>query len=462
MNPLYEALSESLRRWRWGAVATELSGLGEETPLSAPELLDRIETISETLRSIGLREDVPVLLFLHNSLDFVAILFAVFRLRAVAVIGKVEYRSMELGEIFENADPPIVVAEAEILPILGPFLSGRTVVRRGGEGLSVVQNGEGVPEQREFEGSVASINYTYRGLGYPLGAMVSPEQYLHGARVLQDGLQGEPGEPMLFAIPMTHIFTLVGCLLVPLLYEMPMVIAQTVHPRRTFDAISRQQVCHITAVPELYRLLLRTRERERPLPTLKTFVSGGSYLGSEEYHALCDAFGIEVLHGYGLTEFTPVSRNSRGDSRPATVGPLCDGVECRIADGPSGEILLQTATMRGDYYRRPQETRDARLDGWFKSGDAGHFSKGHLVFDREIKRTCKVNGLLVDLTEVERALREAPGVRSAQAAAVNGSVTALIETEESQNDRELSRKIRDSLSDRIAAYKIPKSVSSIS
>jgi len=243
---------------------------------------------------------------------------------------------------------------------------------------------------------------------------------------------------------------------VPLLYGMPMVIAQTFHPRRTFDAISSLQVCHITAVPELYRLLLRTRDKERALPTLQAFVSGGSYLGSEEYHALCDGFDVEVLHGYGLTEFTPVSRNSRGESRPATVGPLCDGVECRIADEPSGEILVRTGTMRGDYYRRPLETREANRGGWFRTGDAGHFSEGHLVFDREIKRTGKVNGLLVDLAEVERALAGVPGVRNGGASFAGGSVTAVVETDGDLEDRELSRMVRESLRDRIAAYKIPK------
>jgi long-chain acyl-CoA synthetase len=239
---------------------------------------------------------------------------------------------------------------------------------------------------------------------------------------------------------------------------MPMIVARTFHPRRTFDAIDRLRVGHITAVPELYRLLLRTRDGDRPLPSLKTFVSGGSYLGSEEYHALCDAFDIEVLHGYGLTEFTPASRNSRGESRPGTVGPLCDGVECKIAGDSSGEILLRTDTMRGEYYRRPRETREAKEEGWFKTGDGGHFSEGHLVFDREIKRTCKVNGLLVDLVEVEHALAEMPGVRYVEASFANGSVTARIETATSQTDRELSGSVREFLRERLAAYKIPKSV----
>jgi len=39
----------------------------------------------------------------------------------------------------------------------------------------------------------------------------------------------------------------------------------------------------------------------------------------EMYAQLMNAFDIDLIHGYGLTEFTPVSRNIRGDVRPGTI-----------------------------------------------------------------------------------------------------------------------------------------------
>lgn len=456
MSPLYEALLEPLRRWSWGPVAIELSGDGEETWLDARELLIRVDAAAGTLQEAGVRPGVPVALFLDNSLDFLVVLFALFKLEAVPVIGKVEYRSLELSEIFRNADPPVVVAQENLFPHLAPFLSGRTVLSGVPRGVRTVERGEMPSRPLETGGAVASINYTYRGLGYPLGAMLSPEQYLHGARVLQDGLQGEPGEKMFFSIPMTHIFTLVGCILVPILYGMPMVIARTIHPRRTFDAIERLQVSHITAVPELYRLLLRTRDPDRGLSSLKAFVSGGSYLDPEEQAALCESFGIEVLHGYGLTEFTPVSRNVRNRSRAGTVGPLCEGVGCRIAE--DGEILIRTGSMRMEYYRRPEESAAAREGEWFRTGDAGYISDGHLHFDHEIKRTCKVNGLLVDLEEVRKAILLHPEVHEATVERSEGALFARIETASTADDGSLPRELRNFLRERIATYKIPKGI----
>lgn len=457
MSLLYETLLEALHRWKWGAPVIELSNLGEETPLGARELLDRIEEFSTLLEGVGVRRGVPVALFLDNSVGFLVALFALFKLEAVPVIGKVEYRALELTEIFSNARPSVVVAESGLVPYLSPFLQGRTVIGRERGTFRVIERGGMATLPIEAEGAVASINYTYRGLGYPLGAMLTPEQYLHGARVLQEGLQGESGEKMLFALPMTHIFTLIGCIFVPILYGMPMVIATTIHPRRTFDAIERLQVSHITAVPELYRLLLRTRAPERSLPSLRAFVSGGSYLDPAEQEALCDGFGVEVLHGYGLTEFTPASRNVRNHSRLGTVGPLCDGVACKIAE--NGEILLRTDSMRMEYYRRPKESSDAREGDWFKTGDAGHMAEGHLLFDREIKATRKVNGLLVDLEEVRRALLLHPEVQEATVEQSTGSLFARIESSSTLDEAALARDLRNFLRERIAAYKIPKGIS---
>jgi long-subunit acyl-CoA synthetase (AMP-forming) len=78
------------------------------------------------------------------------------------------------------------------------------------------------------------------------------------------------------------------------------------------------------------------------LSSLKVFVSGGSRLTKENYQKIKQAFGIEFLHGYGLTEFTPVSRNIRKQAKPGTIGPFCDGIEYKISSADingHGEIL---------------------------------------------------------------------------------------------------------------------------
>jgi long-chain acyl-CoA synthetase len=454
-----EVAEERLSSWGDHPVARELQPGRPAVAISAAAYRERIRALAAWLRAAGVGENTAVALFLENSIDHLLILFALFEIDALPVIAKLEYRTLELDEIFDNADPAVVVAEASHLEVLAPYLSGRHVIDHDGEEFRTRQHGETAgaalrPAEEVPEGT-ASINYTYRGLGYPVGAVVTHAQYLHGARVLQDGLYGYPGESMLFSIPISHIFTLVGCVLVPLLYGLTAVIARTIHPRHIFEYFDTYGIEHVTAVPEIYRLLYKARPEGRLFPRLRTFVSGGSLLEAQEHGPIAEAFDLDFLHGYGLTEFTPASRNIRGRARAGTIGPICGDVECRIAPS-DGEILLRTETMAGSYYRREAVSEAACPDGWFRTGDIGSFEDGHLMFEREKKRTCKVGGIMVDLEEVKRALLMHPGVEGAEVDFRDATVQAGLDVSASVDFDATVKDIRGFLKPLIAAYKVPR------
>ncbi|MFP4373150.1 MAG: class I adenylate-forming enzyme family protein [Spirochaetaceae bacterium] len=458
--------AERLATWGGHPVLRELEPGVEPRAISASDYRARITTLAERLRGEGVGEKTTAALFLGNSIDHLVMLFALFELGAVPVIVKLEYRSLELDEIFSNADPAVVVTEADHVDILAPYLAGRHVIERGTDGFRTTQRGSSSPAGApDLPEGTASINYTYRGLGYPLGVLVTHAQYLHGADVLQDGLYGYPGESMMFSIPISHIFTLVGCVLVPLRFGLTGVIARTIHPRKIFEYFDTYGIEHVTAVPEIYRLLFRALPDGRRFPALRTFVSGGSLLRAEEHAPIARAFELDFLHGYGLTEFTPASRNMRGRARAGTIGPVCGGVECRIAGnglgysdsrGTAGEVLLRAETMSGAYYRRPEESRQACTGGWFRTGDIGRFEDGHLIFEREHKRTCKVGGVMVDLEEVRRALLMHPDVHDAQVEFHDAGVQAGIGVRSSLDFEEIQAEVRAFLKPRLAAYKVPR------
>ena len=164
---------------------------------------------------------------------------ALLRIGAIPVMAKLECRAMELDEIFSNAEPQAVIAEKTHLRFLKPYLTNRIVITHAENRFSIEQSAEGLASRDDIPDDIASINYTYRGYGYPLGAMISHAQYLHGARVLQDGLRVEAGEKMLVMLPMTHIFTIVGCILVPLLCQATSVIVDTNAPATALSAYPR-------------------------------------------------------------------------------------------------------------------------------------------------------------------------------------------------------------------------------
>ena len=400
IEDVFRALDE------WGEHPVFIQWLSHQKPVytGPEEFRQKIDQTAQIFEKAGIENNFLVPVFLENSLDFICCFLGLAKIGAKPIPVKLEYRKIELDEIFKNSQPQAVIAEASHLKILEPYLSQRIAIKREDGNLKLHQKTTGKIKPAEISGEIASINYTYRGYGYPIGAMVPHVQYIHGAKVLQAGLQADPKERMLIVLPMSHIFTLVGCIFVPLLHGVTSVIANTMHPRKIFEIIRQFDINHITAVPEIYLLLERFKDTAGKLPSLKVFVSGGSSLSPEDYYRIKEAFSIDLLHGYGLTEFTPASRNMRGEARAGTVGPLCEGVECRISSkdkNKAGEILLKTANMFRGYYKYPEITQEAFDGDWFKTGDIGKIADGHLIFEYEKKATRKVNGNMVDLKELD-------------------------------------------------------------
>ena len=92
------------------------------------------------------------------------------------------------------------------------------------------------------------------------------------------------------------------------------------------------------------------------------------------------AIGIELRQFYGSSE-TFGTLHLRGSVRPETVGVVIPGVEIKIVENQ--EILIRTQARFKGYYKQPEKTGEALdSEGWYYSGDAGHFDEasGHLIY----------------------------------------------------------------------------------
>ncbi|CAN5885489.1 long-chain fatty acid--CoA ligase [soil metagenome] len=102
----------------------------------------------------------------------------------------------------------------------------------------------------------------------------------------------------------------------------------------------------------------------------KNFLSAGGAPLSRAVEEFFFAAGLLICQGYGLTETAPmISCNAPGAFRFGTVGRPVRDVEVRI--GEQGEILVRGPNLMKGYYKKPEETRRAFVDGWFKTGDVG-------------------------------------------------------------------------------------------
>jgi len=143
---------------------------------------------------------------------------------------------------------------------------------------------------------------------------------------------------------------------------------------------------------------------------VEAFISGGAPLGRElaEWFA---TVGIRIHEGYGLTETSPViAVNTPINHRIGTVGKTLPNIEVRIA--ADGEILVRGPSVFKGYWNRPEETKNAFEDGWFKTGDIGNIdADGYLsVTDRKKELIKTSGGKFIAPQPIENSLKLNPMV----------------------------------------------------
>jgi long-chain acyl-CoA synthetase len=146
---------------------------------------------------------------------------------------------------------------------------------------------------------------------------------------------------------------------------------------------------------------------------VETFISGGAPLGRElaEWYA---TVGIRIHEGYGLTETSPViAVNNPVHHRIGTVGKVLPNLEVRIAE--DGEILVRGPSVFHGYWNRPEETQNAFVDGFFKTGDIGRLdADGFLsVTDRKKELIKTSGGKFIAPQPIENSLKLNPLIGTA-------------------------------------------------
>ncbi|MCL6561007.1 MAG: AMP-binding protein, partial [Firmicutes bacterium] len=152
--------------------------------------------------------------------------------------------------------------------------------------------------------------------------------------------------------------------------------------------------------------------------------------------------------------------------RPKSVGRPVPGIEVCIKDNQeSGELLIRSGlpgehTVMLGYYKDPQATAAALVDGWFHTGDAGYFDEdGYLYISDRVKDMVITGGLNVASREVEEALLKHPGVYDAAVIGVPDRLwgEAIKAFVVANNGQWLSaEELQNFCGERLSGYKKPK------
>jgi long-chain acyl-CoA synthetase len=202
-------------------------------------------------------------------------------------------------------------------------------------------------------------------------------------------------------------------------------------PHPVLEAVVREKVPFIGAVPTIYAILLALPDLDRyDLSSLKFVVLSGEKVSLELLQAVRAKICPNIVIGYGSTEagaevtFTDPS-DDIASLASGYVGKSISGVQIRIVDdeglpvppGQVGEVLVAGPLTIRSYFRMPEEDeRGFTPDGFCRTGDLGYMSEaGGLFLKGRKKHIIRVGSYTVVPSEVEGVVLQHPHVAAAAA-----------------------------------------------
>ena len=426
-------------------------------PISAAEIYRSVVGIARTLESWRVRKGDRVAILSENRPEWTIIDFAALSLGAVTVPVYSTQTAEQTAFLLNDSGARIIAVSTKLqlekmLTIQRHTPVERIIVMDAVETAHAVQmqrlmlSGP-TGTDSEFDArsqsiqpnDLATIIYTSGTTGTPKGAMLTHGNMASNIVCSMEAFGfGTKEEVSVSFLPLSHVtarhvdfallyrgVTLAYC---PDIGQLAQVLTE-VQPNifiavpRVYEKIRQQVILKTTAFPNsaIYRWALAVGRAHRAETLAGTppaalsrkmkvanrlvfsrvragmggkaeeFISGGAPLGRELGEWYAD-IGITIHEGYGLTETSPViAVNTPAAHKLGTVGKPLANVEVRFAD--DGEVLVRGPSIFKGYWNRPEETRNAFVDGWFKTGDIGQIdAEGYLSITDRKKDLIKTSG----------------------------------------------------------------------
>lgn len=416
----------------------------------------RAAQLAHALRGLGLKAGDAVGSIAWNNHRHVEAYYAVSGSGMVMHTCNPRLHPDQLAYIINHAEDKLVLFDSTFAPLIQaiaprcPGVQAWVCLTDEAQAVAVT----GVDEVRAYEALIAgqptefawpedldetsgaALCYTSGTTGHPKGVLYSHRAIVMNATAsCMAGVLGlSPLEAVLPVVPMFHI----NAWCIP--YSALVAGAKLVLPGPRLDGASlyelmeAESVTLAAGVPTIWMGLIQHLDQHGlRFGSLKRTCVGGSAMPKALIAKFSDAYGVEVRHGWGMTETTAVATLSSlslrdmarpADERHALVarqGKPVSGIEIKVVD-ENGQTLPRDDTSQGELMVRGQwiveryfkAERTALVDGWFPTGDIATISAdGVLTIRDRTKDVIKSGGEWISSIDLEGVAAAHPAVAMA-------------------------------------------------
>lgn len=397
------------------------------------ELRDRIRRLATGFEDAGVGRGDRVALMADNELVYFDVYLAAAYLGAAAVPLNTQLSDPELDFILSNAEPSLTVAtseHAERLKAIGP---AEPVIDSDGDAYAEMLASAPFSDlDRSAEDDTALIIYTSGTTGRPKGACLTQRGLAFNGMTMALVQRFRPDDMYLSTTPLYHVAA--GTRVCSMLADgQTHVVLRSFSPESFFAAVAEHRVTISILVPaQIRRLLDHTGFDAADLSSLRLIVYGAAPTAGPLIRQAHERFGCGLYQAYGITEgvsnitgLLPEDHDLAMAGRPELLdscGRVVPGVRIELHDhsgdlvapGEVGEIWVRSEKVMAGYWRDPDQTAEALVGGWLRTGDLGRFDDdGYLYIVGRSKDMLISGGVNIYPREIEAVLYDHPAVAEA-------------------------------------------------
>ncbi len=464
------ALTAGDRTWTYGAIDTEA------------------QRVAQGLIDLGVGSGDRIAYLDKNTPEYFMHLFGGAKVNAVSVAVNWRLAPPEMQYIIDNAEAKMLFVGEDFLGHLEQMTLPKItkVVVIGDPGDSGHQRyDEWVARFDAVEPAVEILGtdtcyqlYTSGTTGLPKGVELTNDNFMGTMDTGREAWKFDSSAVNLVAMPLFHIAGS-GWALAGMVNGAHTVMTKEVNPMEIIELIPKYGMTHALLVPAVLQFVLAVPgASDADFSSMRTLVYGASPISEAVLVGSMALFGCEFAQAYGLTETTggvvqldPEDHDPGGDRAHLlrAAGKPWGDVELRIVDAESlqdlpdgqvGEVWVKSKQVMKGYWKNPEATRDAIVDGWFRTGDAGYLRAGYLYIHDRVKDMIVSGGENIYPAEIENALMRHDAIADVAVIGVPSdqwgeTVKAMIV----RADPELTEDaVIEYARTQLAGYKVPRSV----
>jgi malonyl-CoA/methylmalonyl-CoA synthetase len=361
---------------------------------------------------------------------WVATQWGIWRAGGIAVPLPLNSPRPELEYFLDNSRASAVVCDAMMLTSVSPIAVSRGIGALTFDELCTRQTSavpNGIPDMSTDRR--AMILYTSGTSSRPKGVVTTHANITAQIRSLVESWEWSADDRILLCLPLHHVHGIINVVSCALWAGATCEMLPRFDADAVWDTIAKGNLTLFMAVPTMYTKLIAAWEAASPerrkvlsnaCAGMRLMVSGSAALPVSTLQRWKEISGHTLLERYGMTEIgMALSNPLHGERVPGSVGRPLPGVEVQligedgnpVSSGTAGEIEVRGPSVFTEYWDKPEATRAAFRDGWFRTGDTAIVENGlYRILGRTSIDVLKTGGHKVSALEIEEVLREHPAV----------------------------------------------------